>query len=480
MKFVCLLFLGAGLLPSHTFQHPQTKGKEALPPEQPKKHLRLFGTDVYVDQPLEATHSGDIISSARPVSEFQCDPRTRQGLSPDHSWNGYGVSGLGHSHRYQSSSTLEDPRREQGTSSSMRPPASGSHVAKQTSSVLPEQSSFMLDARRVAPLQPLKQQKSKKRTYKKKRKAEMEAEGTCQDEMERKEATRDGLKMTMLNFEDLKLKRPNGQELITLFKQASSGQYGTVRIGANKSVRQGLYEVPLPHPEWTEESRKIFNDRALSQLRERVEKDGLDLMKIDNQYGKWSNGVRQKARDIQRKWLMTTQEYRGEAGEDRNGDFTEGVPPEQSSEKMKSKSTDQQGALSLLSIIESDRFIPPPQNTGARVYRTNSKYDFGTVGENFEYEGFSHPFVNGESKKARLAKTLELKKNLQRCNNFNPKKFDRFMKYLHNARRAERRTEGAVEKKPAQEKRSKEKKVKSKKAESKEAKSRSIFDDNAS
>ncbi|PWN90517.1 hypothetical protein FA10DRAFT_260338 [Acaromyces ingoldii] len=271
MRLVSLLFLGAGLLPSHTFQHPKRNGKEALPPEQPKKHLRLFGTNVYVDHPLEAPRASGI-TSTRP-----------------------------------SSRRLEYLPHEQGTSRSMGPRAKGTLVAKYTSSAAQEQSSFMPGASRVAPPQPLRQQGSRMRPFK-----EVEAENVL-DDLVREEATRNRLMMISLDIAQWKFER----ELVRKY------------------------------------------------------------------------GVREEVISEQLRWFMTAEEIQSKDDQEKIAKLSKDASPEYQSKYKKLKSKDQQGAPSASDIMQSDRFIPPSPNPGAKVYRTPSQSD--VVGKKFEFKGSHIP-----------------------------------------------------------------------------------------
>lgn len=386
-----LLFLGAGLLPSHTFQYPQYpqgKGKEALQPEQPKKCLRLFGTNVYVDQPLEAPHASGI-SSARPVSELQCDPRTWQGLSSDQSWKGHSASGIGHSHCEQSSRRLEYLPHEQGTSRSMGPHAKGTLVAKYTSSAAQEQSSFMPGASRVAPPQPLRQQGSRMRPFK-----EVEAENVL-DDVVREEATRNRLMMISLDIAQWKFERElvrkygGRRKLVEFLEQAASGQYGTLRIGIKSKTEQGLYDLPLPRPMWNMELKKLFLERAGKMLYEQLKTDNRKMKDIDSSYGRCPTKVREEVFSEQLRWFMTAEEIQSKDDQEKIAKLSKDASPEYQSKYKKLKSKDQQGAPSASDIMQSDRFIPPSPNPGAKVYRTPSQSD--VVGKKFEFKGSHIP-----------------------------------------------------------------------------------------
>lgn len=169
------------------------------------------------------------------------------------------------------------------------------------------------------------------------------------------------------------------RERTPLFLSASSGQYGTIRLGMKEPTDQGQIRVPLPSPMWPMAWRSVFNREMTHQLKTKLLKEGQDLKQFDAELGAEKNGALQIAQKAQIKWWTTTPEYKGEDRNKKllqlfevNKQAKECFPRKYTKEVMLYPvEAAQQGTPRIpdITLIISNRFIPP-DNTGAIVYRT--------------------------------------------------------------------------------------------------------------
>ncbi|PWN90516.1 hypothetical protein FA10DRAFT_279631 [Acaromyces ingoldii] len=198
MRPTCLLSLiAAVLLSSHSYQNPSPGNDDY----RPEKRIRLFGQDIEPSKPVESTYNGSASSEKTSTQPY-----------------GQDSSNILHPYRERIPSQLKAIHYEQG-----------SLAAKYTSSAAPEQSSFMHDARRVPLPQPLKQQRSGKRPYKKKatavsrpQKLTRVAEALVKENGQL--ASRENLQLIQLRLDKWLESTPVAPETITAFQRASEGQ----------------------------------------------------------------------------------------------------------------------------------------------------------------------------------------------------------------------------------------------------------------
>lgn len=121
----------------------------------------------------------------------------------------------------------------------------------------------------------------------------------------------DDLEMLEAEVHKWKFKGKDIADRARAFMGASSGQYGTMRLGIVETTDQGRLRVPLPSPEWSMTWRFVFNREMLRQLRKEIKSRDWDLKQFDPSFAEKSCNVAQAAQSALNRWWTTTPEYTG-------------------------------------------------------------------------------------------------------------------------------------------------------------------------